>query len=112
MFDDLFDLFDRGDDDGDGRDRRRQSGQRQGGIRGFFARLFGDDDNGYDERDARRAGDRAYAGGVRDDDGRPAGEPRRYEDDDDDYAYDRRGRRRRRDDDDDDGPSGFGFGDD
>ena len=72
MFDDLFDVF------GD-RDERRRDGARprQGGIRGFFARLFG---GGGDREDPR------------DDD--PRGRTYRT-DDDDDHDGDTPVRRRR-----------------
>jgi hypothetical protein len=76
LLDELFKIFERGG--------RRRDGQRQGGVRGFFSRMFGGGDD---------AGREDHSAPDRD-----------LQDDDDDDHYARRSRRRDRD--------PFEFGDD
>jgi hypothetical protein len=94
MLDELLELFER---DADERRDRRAAGPRQGGVRGFFARLFGrEEQRDPSDADIRREGQsRSRA----DDD-----------DDDDDYRDEARAgssRRRRRRDDRDDAEGGI-----
>jgi hypothetical protein len=94
MLDELLEIFERDNDEGDRRDGRgrRAAPARKGGIRGFISRLFGSDGDG-DQPPADRA-DRSY---------------RDRDDDDERYGRDERRRSERRDRDDDD--DGFDFGD-
>jgi hypothetical protein len=94
MLDELLEIFERDNDEGDRRDGRgrRAAPARKGGIRGFISRLFGSDGD-VEQPPADRA-DRSY----RD----------RNDDDDEYYDSDQRRRSARRDRDDDDG---FDFGD-
>jgi hypothetical protein len=58
MLDELLEIFDRDDDNGNRRGRRNAPA-RQGGIRGFLGRLFGQDDE--DDEDLRAdRGDMRY----------------------------------------------------
>ena len=92
MLDELLEIFERDNDEGDRRGGRgrRAAPARKGRIRGFISRLFGSDGDG--EQPTDRA-DRHY---------------RDRDDDDEYYARDQRRRSDRRDRDDGDG---FDFGD-
>lgn len=121
MFEDLFDLFEGGDE----HYRRRTPRKRSGGLHALIGRIFGED-GGYEERDdlrymrrGERRRDDADDDGVHryerqrsaddndDGDARRYGSRRRYDDQgDDDEGYRYRGRRHR-------GRDGFfDFGDD
>ena len=63
MFDELFEMFDRGDQE-DGR-RTRDGATPRRGIRGFLSRLFsGDDQDHYEDDQAERRGRTAAGAAV------------------------------------------------